>query len=170
MDCSPPGSFVHGILQARILEWAAISLLQGIFLTQGSSLCLLCLFYWQVGTLPPVLPGKPRKRAPCKCGSWRITPIEAVSLIVSTGLYKNKKRKGKSLSRVRLFATPWTVPYQAPPSMGFSWQRYWSGLPFPSPEYIPGTGIEPRSTCIHQLGLLPKVGTYHGLESSSQPL
>ena len=39
----------------------------------------------------------------------------------------------KSLSRVRLFATPWTVAYQAPPSMGFSRQEYWSGLPFPSP-------------------------------------
>ena len=38
-----------------------------------------------------------------------------------------------SLSRVRLFATPWTVAYQAPPSMGFSRQEYWSGLPFPSP-------------------------------------
>ena len=56
MDCSPPGSSVHGILQARILEWAAISLLQGTFLTQGSSLCLL---HWQVGTLPLVPPGKP---------------------------------------------------------------------------------------------------------------
>ena len=44
----------------------------------------------------------------------------------------------KSLSRVRLFATPWTVAYQAPLSMGFSRQEYWSGLPFPSPyaEYI----------------------------------
>ena len=40
----------------------------------------------------------------------------------------------KSLSRVRLFATPWTVAYQAPPSMGFSRQEYWSGLPFPSPD------------------------------------
>ena len=38
----------------------------------------------------------------------------------------------KSLSRVRLFATPWTVAYPAPPSMGFSRQEYWSGLPFPS--------------------------------------
>ena len=40
--------------------------------------------------------------------------------------------KVKSLSRVRLLATPWTVAYQAPPSMGFSRQEYWSGLPFPS--------------------------------------
>ena len=42
--------------------------------------------------------------------------------------------KVKSLSRVRLFATPWTIAYQAPPSMGFSRQEYWSELPFPSPE------------------------------------
>ena len=41
--------------------------------------------------------------------------------------------KVKSLSRVRLLATSWTVAYQAPPSMGFSRQEYWSGLPFPSP-------------------------------------
>ena len=43
------------------------------------------------------------------------------------------KVKAKSLSRVRLFATPWTVAYQAPPSMGFSRWEYWSGVPFPSP-------------------------------------
>ena len=53
--------------------------------------------------------------------------------------------KVKSLSRVQLFATPWTVAYQAPPSMGFSRQEYWSGLPFPSPGDRPGPGIEPRS-------------------------
>ena len=41
--------------------------------------------------------------------------------------------KVKSLSRVWLFVTPWTAAYQAPPSMGFSRQEYWSGLPFPSP-------------------------------------
>ena len=51
----------------------------------------------------------------------------------------------KSLSRVRLFATPWTVAYQAPPSMGFSRQEYWSGLPFPSPGDLPDPGIEPGS-------------------------
>ena len=39
----------------------------------------------------------------------------------------------QSLSHVRLFATPWTVAYQVPPSMGFSREEYWSGLPFPSP-------------------------------------
>ena len=51
----------------------------------------------------------------------------------------------KLLSRVRLFATPWTVAYQAPLSMGFSRQEYWSGLPFPSPGDLPDLGIEPGS-------------------------
>ena len=48
----------------------------------------------------------------------------------------------KPLSHVRLFATPWTVAYQAPPSMGFSRQEYWNGLPFPSPGDLPNSGIE----------------------------
>ena len=51
----------------------------------------------------------------------------------------------KSLSHVRLFVTPWTVAYQASPSMGFSRQEYWSGLPFTSPGDLPDPGIEPRS-------------------------
>ena len=54
----------------------------------------------------------------------------------------------KSLSRVRLFTTPWTVAYWAPPSMGFSRQEYWSGLPFPSPGELPDPGIEPRSPAL----------------------
>ena len=48
----------------------------------------------------------------------------------------------KSLSHVRLFATPWTVAYKAPPSMGFSRERYWSGSPFPSPGGSSDPGIE----------------------------
>ena len=40
---------------------------------------------------------------------------------------------------------PWTVAYQAPPSKEFSKQKYWSGLPFPSPEDLPNSGIDPRS-------------------------
>ena len=74
IDGSPPGSPVPGILQARTLEWVAISF--------------------------------------------------------STA--RKYKVKGKSLSRVRLLATPWTAAYQAPPSMGFSRQEYWSGVPSPS--------------------------------------
>ena len=55
------------------------------------------------------------------------------------------KVKVKSLSRVLLFATPWTVAYHASLSMGFSRQEYWSGLPFPSPGDLPDPGNEPRS-------------------------
>ena len=54
----------------------------------------------------------------------------------------------KLLSRVRLFATPWTVACHAPLSMGFSRQKYWSGLPFPSPEDLPNPGIEPGSPAL----------------------
>ena len=64
------------------------------------------------------------------------------------------KVKVKSLTRVRLFVTPWTVAYQAPPSMGFSRQEYWSGLPFPSPGDLPNPGFEPRSPTF-QAGSLP---------------
>ena len=55
------------------------------------------------------------------------------------------RKKVKSLSHVWLFATPWTIAYQAPPSMVFSKQEYWSGLPFPSPGDLPNPGIEPGS-------------------------
>ena len=58
------------------------------------------------------------------------------------------KVKMKSLSHVRLFVTPWTVAYQAPQSMEFSRQEYWSGLPFPSPEDLPNPGVEPGSPAL----------------------
>ena len=74
IDGRPPGSTVPGILQARTLEWVAISFSNA----------------WK----------------------WKV--------------------KVKSLNCVRLLATPWTAAYQAPPSMGFSRQEYWSGLPLTS--------------------------------------
>ena len=77
IDSSPPGSPIPRILQARTLEWVAISF----------------------------------------SNAWKW------------------KEKVKSLSRVRLFATPGTAAYQVPPSMGFSRQEYWSGVPSPSPVY-----------------------------------
>ena len=63
----------------------------------------------------------------------------------ATHMYVSIERegKGKSLSRVQLLATPWTTAYHAPPSMGFSRQEYWSGLPLPSPGDLPDPGIEP---------------------------
>ena len=78
IDGGPPGSLVPGILQARTLEWVAISFSK----------------------------------------AWK------------------GKVKVESLSRVRLFATPWSAAYQAPPSMGFSRQEYWSGVPLPSPSSL----------------------------------
>ena len=77
IDGSPPGCPVPGILQARTLEWVAISFSNA----------------WK----------------------WKV--------------------KVKSLSRVRLLSTPWTAAHQAPPSMGFSRQEYWRGVPLPSPKY-----------------------------------
>ena len=65
-----------------------------------------------------------------------------------------KRKKVKSLSHVRLFATPWTVAYQAPPSIGFSMQECWSGLPFPSPGNLPDPGIEPGSPALQADALL----------------
>ena len=67
-----------------------------------------------------------------------------LSRLVITFLPRNKV-KVKSLSHVGLFVAPWTVARQAPPSMGFSRQEYWSGLPFPCPGDLPNPGIEPRS-------------------------
>ena len=58
------------------------------------------------------------------------------------------------LSRVRLFVTPWTVAHQAPPSMGFSRQKYWSDLPFPSPGDLPNPGFEPGSPALQADSLL----------------
>ena len=68
----------------------------------------------------------------------------------------------KLLSHVRLFATPWTVAHQAPPSMEFSRQEYWSGLPFPSPGDLPKPGIKPASPAL--------AGGFFTTESPGKPL
>ena len=68
---------------------------------------------------------------------WGIVVILPFSLI--------GRMLNHSLSCVQLFVTSWTVAHQAPPSMGFSRQEYWSGLPFPSPGDLPHPGIKPRS-------------------------
>ena len=60
----------------------------------------------------------------------------------------------KSLSHVQLFATPWTVAYQAPQSMEFSKQEYWSRLPFHSPGDLPNPGIKSKSPALQTDALL----------------
>ena len=72
---------------------------------------------------------------------------------------KSQKVKVKSLSRVGLFATPWTVAYQAPQSIEFSRQEYCSGLPFPSPGDLPDPGIKPRSPALQMLYCLSQQGS-----------
>ena len=101
LDCSPPGSSVHGILQERIMEWVAIPF------SRGSS--------W------------PRVQTRVSCIAGRSFTVWATREDHSLC----KVKEVKSLSHVRLFVTPWTVAHQAPPSMGFSKQEYWSGLPLP---------------------------------------
>ena len=72
MDCSPPGSNVHGILQARILEWVAIPFSRGIFPTQGLNPYLLCLLRWQAGSLPLAPPGHDQKTGGCGGGHGKM--------------------------------------------------------------------------------------------------
>ena len=66
----------------------------------------------------------------------------------SMSLFLFYMKEVKSLSPVQLFVTPWTVVYQAPLSMRFSRQEYWSGLPFSSPEDVPEPQIEPGSPAL----------------------
>ena len=66
-----------------------------------------------------------------------------VCVSVCDSVCQERKKKVKSLSRVQLFATLWTIAYQAPLSKGFSRQESWSGLPCPPPGDLPDPGIEP---------------------------
>ena len=86
-------------------------------------------------------------------------------------LHKERK-KVKLLSLVRFFATPWTVAYKASPSMGFSRQEYWSGLPFPSPGDLPNSGIEPRSLAFQADALTSEPGgkpAYFSIKTRNKP-
>ena len=76
----------------------------------------------------------PRDGSPPGCpvsGILQARTLECVAISFSNA--RKWKVKVKSLSRVRLLATPWPAAFQAPPSMGFSRQEYWSGVPLPSP-------------------------------------
>ena len=88
---------------------------------------------------------------PCRKEKWEGGGRRQISTNICSSEERNKV---KLLSRVRLLATPWTVAYQAPLSMGFSRQEYWSGLPFPSPGDLPDPGIESRSPAL-QADALP---------------
>ena len=70
-------------------------------------------------------------------GILQARTLEGVAICFSNAC--KWKVKVKSLSRVRLLATPWTAAHQAPPSMGFSRQEHWSGVPLPSPTHTPSS-------------------------------
>ena len=71
--------------------------------------------------------------------------ILVVGKVTGLNEHVKEREKAKTLSCVQLFASQWTAAYQVPPSIGFSRQEQWSGLPFPSPGDLPDPGIEPRS-------------------------
>ena len=147
--CDPPGSSVHGISQARIQEWIAISSSRGSCWPREQT-WVSCTAGWFFTTKPPGKPpvtsaaaAKPLQSCPTLCnprdgsppgapipGTLQARTLQWVAISFSNAW--KWKVKGKSLSRIRLLATPWTAAYQAPPSMGFSRQEYWSGMPLPS--------------------------------------
>ena len=143
MDCNPPASSVRGILQARILEWVAIPFSRASSQpkdwTQFS--CIAGRFFTIRATAAAAksLQSCPTLRDPTD-GSPPGSPVPGILqartlewVAISLSNAWKWKVKVKSLSRVRLLETPWTAAYQAPPSMGFSRQEYWSGVPLPSP-------------------------------------
>ena len=86
--------------------------------------------------------------SPALAGSFTAEPLGKPYRDLERLNKKRLKVKVKSLSRVRLFVTLWTVAHQGPLPMGVSRQEYWSGLPFPSPGDLPNPGIEPGSPAL----------------------
>ena len=139
MDCSSPGSSVHGDFQARILDCHA--LLQRIFPTQRLNLRLLhCRFFIVWATRKICATAKSLQLCPTLCdprdGSPPGSPIPGILqartlewVAISFSNAWKWKVKVKSPSHVQLLVTPWTAAYQAPPSMEFPRQEYWSGVP-----------------------------------------
>ena len=151
LDCSPAVSSVHGIFLGKILEWVAISSSRGSSWPRDWT-CIFCFAVTLCTTEPP---GKlsPREVAAAAAkslqscltlfdpidgsppgspvpGTLQARTLEWVAISFSNAW--KWKVKVKSLRRVWLLATPWTAAHQASPSMGFSRQEYWSGVPLPS--------------------------------------
>ena len=120
MDCSLPGFSVHGIFQAREVEWVAIAF------RKLKSLCSLKSFCRKSCTTVPNISLDPQYVLFQELSFIRV-------LVLSL------------LSHVPLFETQWTVACQAPLSMGFPRQEYWSGLPCSPPRDLPKPGTEPAS-------------------------
>ena len=123
MDCSLPGSSVHGI--SRQEYWSGVPLPSPL---KNTLLLLLLSCFKSCPTLcDPTDSSPPGSSVP---GILQARILEWVAISFSNAW--KWKVKLKLLSRVRLLATPWTEAHQAPPSMGFSRQEYWSEVPLPS--------------------------------------
>ena len=144
--CSLPGSSVHGIFQARVLEWGAIA-----FSGYNSAASAAAAKSLQLCPTPcdPIDGSPPDSPVP---GILQARALEWVAISFSNA-WKWKVRV-KSLSLVGLLATPWTAAYQAPQSMGFSRQEYWSGVPLPSPGYNSRTLLRPDICLLNTQGHL----------------
>ena len=94
-----------------------------------------------------ISPSNIQDRFPLAWTGWISLQSKVLSRVFSNTIVQSEV-KVNSLSRVRLFATPWTVAHQALPPIGFSRQECWSGLPFPSPGDLPDPGIKPRSPAL----------------------
>ena len=171
MDCSLPGFSVHGILQARILEWVAIPISRGSFQPWNRS--------WVshiAGRFFSVWATREAQKYACLVagrqklgnGSMKLVKkylrklgrVSAVSIIMQWQLEKGEQRT--SLQTVSLHAcmraillqscstlsTLWTMTHQAPLYMGFSRQEYWSGSPCPPPGALPDPGVEYTSLAL----------------------
>ena len=101
-----------------------------------------------------LVPGFCRYSCPCEQGRKIKITNKWPRVFGFLGIQWDQRLHAKSLSRVQLFVTPWTVAHQAPQSMEFSRQEYWSGLPFPSPGDLPDPGIKPGSPAL-QADALP---------------
>ena len=152
IDGSPSGSTIAGILQARTLEWVAISFSRASSWprnrTQVSRIAGTFFNSWATREAhSTAAAAKLLQSCPTLCDPWDGSPpgspihgiLQARTLKWVAISFSNAwkwKVKVKSLSRVWLLATPWTATYQAPPSMGFSRQEYWNGVPLPSPATV----------------------------------
>ena len=159
MDGSLPGSAVHGIFQARILEWATISVSRGSSQprdwTEVSCIADRCFTIWATAAAAAanLLQSCPTLCDPID-GSPPGSPVPGILqartpewVAISFSSTWKWKINVKSLSCARLLETSWTAAYQAPLSMGFSRQEYWSGVPLPSPIWATAAAANLLQSC-----------------------
>ena len=160
MDCSPPGSSVQGILQARILEWVAMpSSRASSQLRDWTQVSCIASRFFAIWATKEVLR---RIRDDAKVGGWRPRMMEFIFSEMGsswdgnkdddgtyfTGLFWGWNVKVLVVQSCLTLCDPMDCSPRASSVHGFSRQRYWSGLPFPSPGDLPDSGMEPGSPAL----------------------